>query len=304
MNEVGINFRGLFVNPRAIIIALMLVAGMIVVLPHSAGAKSSPTYYVSLGDSYSVGYQPGLGSTPGYTVPVAKNTKMTLKNFGCGGATTDSILNTIGCPSVMAHTAGAVAYPTTTQIAAADAFIAKNKGHIGLITVSIAGNDVTTCVKDPDPIACVGTATSNVKKNVTTLANDLRAAAGSTTPIIGLTYPDVILGLYVYPTQPTTPARMSLAQLSVVAFQSLINPALSESYAQVGGLFVDMTTATGAYTPLTNTVNVKKYGEIPAPVASVCALTWFCSKGDIHAKTTGYNLEARLIVSKFKSIKK
>jgi lysophospholipase L1-like esterase len=304
MNEVGINFRGLFVNPRAIIVALTLVAGMIVVLPHSAEAKSSPTYYVSLGDSYSVGYQPGLGSTPGYTVPVAKNTKMTLKNFGCGGATTDSILNTIGCPSAMAHIAGAVAYPTTTQIAAADAFIAKNKGHIGLITVSIAGNDVTTCVKDPDPIACVGTATSNVKKNVTTLANDLRAAAGSTTPIIGLTYPDVILGLYVYPTQPTTPARMSLAQLSVVAFQSLINPALSESYAQAGGLFVDMTTATGAYTPLTNTVNVKKYGEIPAPVASVCALTWFCSKGDIHAKTAGYNLEARLIVSKFKSIKK
>ena len=304
MNEMGMNFRGLFVNPRAIIVALTLVAGMIVVLPHSAEAKSSPTYYVSLGDSYSVGYQPGLGSTPGYTVPVAKNTKMTLKNFGCGGATTDSILNTIGCPSAMAHIAGAVAYPTTTQIAAADAFIAKNKGHIGLITVSIAGNDVTTCVKDPDPIACVGTATSNVKKNVTTLANDLRAAAGSTTPIIGLTYPDVILGLYVYPTQPTTPARMSLAQLSVVAFQSLINPALSESYAQAGGLFVDMTTATGAYTPLTNTVNVKKYGEIPAPVASVCALTWFCSKGDIHAKTTGYNLEARLIVSKFKSIKK
>ena len=229
---------------------------------------------------------------------------MTLKNFGCAGATTDSVLTTIGCPSVLPHTAGAVRYPTTTQIAAAGAFIAKNKGHIGLITVSIAGNDVTSCAKDPDPISCVGTATTNVKKNVTTIANDLRAAAGSKTPIIGLTYPDVILGTYVYPTQPTTPARMSLAQLSVVAFQSLINPALSESYAQAGGLFVDMTAATGAYTPLTNVVNVKKYGEIPAPVASVCALTWFCSKGDIHAKTTGYNLEARLIVSKFKSIKK
>ena len=44
-----------------------------VVLPQAAQAagRRAPTYYVSLGDSYSVGYQPGIGATPGYTVYVA-----------------------------------------------------------------------------------------------------------------------------------------------------------------------------------------------------------------------------------------
>ena len=43
-----------------------------------------------------------------------------------------------------------------------------------------------------------------------------------------------------------------------------------------------MTKATGAYTSLKRTVHTKAYGTIPVPVASVCTLTWFCAKGDIH----------------------
>ena len=131
-------------------IAALLVGGSTLALPVEAGAATkSPTYYVSLGDSYAVGYQPGKGSTAGYTVPVAKGTHLTLVNFGCGGATTSSILNNVGCPDVLPHTTGGQAYPTTTQIAAAEAFITAHKGHIGLITVSIGGNDVTGCVSRP-----------------------------------------------------------------------------------------------------------------------------------------------------------
>ncbi|MGH9917261.1 MAG: hypothetical protein ACRD6W_00075, partial [Nitrososphaerales archaeon] len=53
------------------------------------GKVKTPVYYVSLGDSYSVGYQPTPSeATPGYTAYVAKKKKMTLENFGCGGATT------------------------------------------------------------------------------------------------------------------------------------------------------------------------------------------------------------------------
>ena len=39
----------------------------------------------------------GSGATSGYTGYVAKKLKMQLENFGCGGATTASILNTVGC---------------------------------------------------------------------------------------------------------------------------------------------------------------------------------------------------------------
>jgi len=34
--------------------------------------------------------------------------------------------------------------------------------------------------------------------------------------------------------------------------------------------------------------NVPPYGKIPVPVADVCALTYYCSEGNIHANTKGY----------------
>jgi lysophospholipase L1-like esterase len=271
--------------------------------PAPAAAKA-PTYYVSLGDSYSVGYQPGLGATPGYATYVANRTHLTLANFGCAGATTTSLLTTIGCPAVLPHTAGGMAYPTTTQIAAATAFIAAHKGHIGLITVSIGGNDVVPCAEKSNPVACVATATAGIKINVASIASQLRAAAGAKVPIIGSTYPDVILGTYVYPTHPAPTAAVNLAKISVVAFKSLVNPALAKAYATSFGAFVDVTRATGAYTSLTRTVRTKAYGTIPVPVASVCALTWFCKKGDIHPMNAGYTLIGKLIVAKYAAIKR
>jgi lysophospholipase L1-like esterase len=253
--------------------ALLMISCVMTGLVGIAGtaqAAKSPTYYVSLGDSYSVGYQPGLGSTPGYTAVVAKATRMTLVNFGCAGATTTSLIATIGCPGVLPHTAGGATYPTTTQAAAAEAFLSAHRGHIGLVTVSIGGNDVTACATYPNPISCVSTAVTAITKNVSSLAVALRAAAGPGVPLIGLTYPDVILGGYV------------TAQ----------------------GSLVDVTKATGAYVPLTKTVHYRPYGTIPAAVASVCTLTWYCAQGNIHAKTKGYTLIGKLVVARFDALRR
>jgi lysophospholipase L1-like esterase len=295
-------------RPRILVsVALSALALLAVVTIDGASAQAatrSPTYYVSLGDSYSVGYQPGLGSTPGYTVYVARHTGMTLVNFGCSGATTTSILNLIGCPIVLPHTAGAVTYPTTTQIAAAQAFISAHRGHIGLITVSIGGNDVIGCSFQANPIPCVATGIDSIKTNVATLASDLRTAAGPRVPIIGSTYPDVVLGRYVFPHNPAPPSAVNLAKLSVTAFKVLINPALSKAYASAGGSLVDVTAATGAYTSLNRTVNTTAYGTIPLPVASVCALTWVCVRGDIHAQTSGYTLIGKLYVARLNRVKR
>ena len=118
-------------------------------------------------------------------------------------------------------------------------------------------------------------------------------------PLIGLTYPDVILGGYVYPKQPATASTLSLAKLSVVAFKSLINPALTKAYVPAQGSLVDVTKATGAYVPLTHTVRYRPYGTIPAAVASVCTLTWFCAQGNIHATTKGYTLIGKLVVARY-----
>jgi len=280
------------------------VTGVLATAPPAQASAEPSTYYVSLGDSYSVGYQPGRGATPGYTAIVAKSTGLKLVNFGCGGATTTSLVSSIGCPDVLPHTAGAVVYPTTTQEAAAEGFLTDHRGHIGLITVSIGGNDVTACATQANPIGCVSTAVAGITKNVTNLAVALRTAAGASVPLIGLTYPDVILGSYVYPKQPAPAAAASLAKLSVVAFKSLINPALAKSYAAGNGSLVDVTKATGAYVPLSRTVRYRPYGTIPTAVARVCSLTWFCSQGNIHATTTGYTLIGKLVVARFNSTRR
>jgi hypothetical protein len=100
----------------------------------------------------------------------------------------------------------------------------------------------------------------------------------------------VILGEWV----GENPDR-SLAELSVVAFRSLLNPALKEMYTSVKGRFVDVTKATGAYTPLEQTTTLAPYGEIPLAVARVCELTAYCAYRDIHPNRKGYGIIADLV---------
>jgi lysophospholipase L1-like esterase len=259
-----------------------------------ARARPAPRYYVSLGDSYSVGYQPGRGQTrngfPDQVVAKAarRGLRLRLVNFGCGGATTTSIQVGTSCPLAAVQSPG---YGGLSQTGAAEAFLRAHVGQVALITVSIGGNDVTKCVGSPDPVSCVAQATTAIKTNVSQLAADLRAA-GPAVPIVGTTYPDVVLGAWVRP-----PANRPLARLSIIAFQALINPALRQSYASAGGRLVDVTKRTGAYIPLTRTVTLKPYGVIPVAVARVCTLTYYCDVGDIHAKTPGYGVIADLIVA-------
>ena len=276
-----------------------------------SSSSSSPTttapstYYVSVGDSYAAGYQPVVSdpstgrASPGYVTYVATHLKMQLVNFGCPGATTTSLLTEVGCATTLKGQAGARSYPSSTQIAAAVSFIKAHSGHIGLITVSISGNDVTACAKQANPVPCVAAASASIKTNVASAADQLRAAAGASVPIMGLTYPDVILGSWVYPTHPPSATQMALAGLSVTAFKTIINPALQAAYATAQASFVDVTQLTGAYTPLTTTVNDPTYGTIPAAVASVCTLTWYCQLGNIHPRDPGYAAIGKFIVSAY-----
>ncbi len=110
--------------------------------------------------------------------------------------------------------------------------------------------------------------------------------------IVGTTYPDVTLGEWVGPNP-----NQALARASVVAFQNLINPTLKKAYASARAKFVDVTAASGAYGSLEETATrLTAYGEIPLPVAKVCEYSYYCEYRDIHARTNGYRLIAKLIV--------
>ena len=195
-----------------------------------------------------------------------------------------------------------------TQAAAAEAFLAAHHGHIGLITVSISGNDVTTCATQANPISCVSNTVAAITKNVRRKPGNSacaqprrpRGAPSSVSP----TPTSLLQGAYVYPKQPAPAAAVSLAKLSVVAFRSLINPALVKAYATANGSLVDVTKATGAYIPLTKTVRDSPYGTVPVAVANVCSLTWFCAQGNIHATTKGYTLIGRLVVARYAALRR
>jgi lysophospholipase L1-like esterase len=282
--------------------------------------RAAPLYDLSLGDSYSVGYQtPAVQDGPGYTDEVAEREHLQLENFGCGGATTTSLVATIGCKG--SQEAGhAVRYPSTTQEQAALHFIAEHPKQIGLITISIGGNDVTDCANAPaGAIGCVLAAKNTILTNVDKLVTDLNTALtkdGDTAKLVGLTYPDVILGDDVYPVGATDP---TLAALSVTAFDSLINPTLRAAYTSVpNGSFVNVTSApyvkgsiaatagddTGSWNDSTGvytgpTTRLRPFGRsVPESVAEVCHLTYYCSiSDDIHPDSEGYTFITSLILA-------
>jgi lysophospholipase L1-like esterase len=284
------------ISRRASLTACVAAIGALAIVP-AAQAKSTQ-YYVSLGDSYASGYQPGKGNTKEgfvYQVPaLAKKRGYNLKvvNFGCAGATTKSMMEQIGCTKA-ALGPGAKPF-NKTQIAAATDFIKANRKKVALITVSISGNDVTKCVSAADPITCVAEAQAAIKANIGTAAKQLRAAAGSKPVMVGTTYPDVVLGAWV---NPGGAGAQNIANLSVVAFKSLINPTLKASYAEGKGKFVDVTAKTGAYGDMNVTETLAPYGSIPKPVADVCRITWYCEKRDIHANKAGYAIIAKMVAA-------
>ncbi len=308
--------------------------------------------YIALGDSYSVGYQPVPTSeaTSGYTGYVANKLKMTLEDYGCGGATTESILSYTGiCGTGGMY--GPAAIPSElpdpvitgdTQIQNAVAFIDANPGKVGLVTVSISGNDITSCVSTPNPVICVldrmngiTDATynasgedipDNVKSLVDQLSTALDANGDSSAPIVGASYPDVILGEWVNPglTPGDSSSAQGLAGESVEAFDSIINPALATAYESVtGGKFVNVTAApqfggngTGITTPLSGQRQVglsKKYAptspaaisipkgtKVPLSVSDICKYTYYCTLQNIHANTKGYTFIGKEIFAALK----
>jgi lysophospholipase L1-like esterase len=287
--------------------ALLVLAPAASAASHQkAAVRSGPVKgtLLSLGDSYSVGWQELPGGGQGSTrngpadqlVPLAaaRGWHLRLVNLGCGGATTTSMLtaSAVGCaPAALAP--GAANYPNESQTQAAVAFIKSHPNQVKVVTISIGGNDVDGCPTQSDPTGCVKANMPGATRNVTKIVKQLRAAGGKQMRIIGSTYPDVELGLWVHPTALGA-NTLALVPGSISAFQDDINPGLKKAYNTVGAAFVDVTKATGAYGPFVATTD-PTFGQIPVPVAKVCTLTYFCDGTfNIHMKTPGYHIIAAL----------
>jgi lysophospholipase L1-like esterase len=261
---------------------------------HAAG----PFYYLSLGDSLAVGEQPNdpsptvtlHGFSNDVVTDLASKVSLTLENFGCGGATSSSVLTSLGCSD---EAADGVPYTATTMLQAAINFIDTHPGQVKLITVEISANDYAPCVISlAPPASCVSAVLPSIESNIKNIAGQLRAAAGPSTVILGLTdYLDALAYWLNGPTGKTS------AKDWIAEFRSTLIPALQSAYAPSKGTLVNIIADSGSYIPLKKTVSDPPYGKVPLAVARNCTLVWMCASknGDAHPTTPGYSLMARAI---------
>ncbi len=250
-----------------------------------AGASSAPApadgFYLALGDSLAAGRQPTTGDQPtrGYAGPVLAGLQQTrpgtaLKNLGCSGETTGSMLR-----------GGLCRYPEGTQVAAATAFLTANPGKVPFVTLDIGANNVLRCATPAIDQACATSSTAAAAADLATILSRLRTAAPQAT-IVVLTYYNPLLAAY-----RQNPAGQQLAAQSQPLLADL-NRAVAASAATVGAKVADVA---GAFANTTTTASAGS--SEPTNVARVCAWTWMCSRNDIHANDEGYAAMARAVLA-------
>jgi lysophospholipase L1-like esterase len=262
-----------------------VVAAPAATLTPAARADDSPTTYdVSLGDSLAQGFQPNGDVTRGYAeqlygLLVADRPKLRLVKLGCGGESTVSMRFGSQDPTVVGSCGPPryykVLYPRGTQLAEAVSFLEAHKGKVALVTIDIGANDLSWrdgrgndvfCLLEPDGCAA---RTASTAENLAAILADLRTAAGPDVPIVGMSYYDVFAPLCV--SDPSLPF--------VCGRVDAFNATLVDTYAAAGDPVADVA---GAFEN-DNLVNA---------AAHVCAWTWFCAVGDVHANTAGYGVIA------------
>lgn len=168
-------------------------------------------------------------------------------------------------------------------------------GHakdVRLVTVVLGGNDVTPCASEDDWRTCATRQMTEVQIALDTLLTEVRSRVGPDVPIIGLTYPDVLLAEPVIGS-----ATEEYATASLAFFRDIVNPALEAVYTRHGALLADVTEHFGAYLPVEQTVEVPGRGRIPERAAEICRLTFYCELRDLHPNVAGHESIAELVES-------
>ena len=248
--------------------------------PSSTTPQQEQQIHLSLGDSYATGYGPD-GTGQSFAHLVAEQSNLKLINLACNGATSADLATKPAC--------GPDAKGKTQVDAAVEAL---RGSKVGLVTMVIGGNDLAPCAVSQQPLQCATTTVAGIKTNVAATLTKLRAASPDV-KIVGLTYPDIFLGAWV---NPSFPNGKNIATLSVRMFQNF-NTEITAEYAKFGANFADVTQATGGYAALSDVTQDPKYGQVPASVAKVCTLTYFCDRTDVHATPAGHRAIADAVTA-------
>jgi hypothetical protein len=265
-----------------------LVLGMVAVVTPASSVGSPEAaerdFYLALGDSLAAGHQPGRGDTAnGYVNDVWEDFAqqiqgLGLRNVACSGETSHSLIT--GKRSPCRYAAG-------SQLKAALGFIAKHPGHIAFITVDVGPNDIFEhCLQETGLLerSCVISVMPAVRTRLSHIFRALSTAAGSSVPIVSMTYFDPLLGFW-----EMVPHGRALARASLRSFRAA-NARFRKEYQDEGVGFARVA-RTFRIQDFSHKVVVPGRGSLPLNVALTCRWTWFCSTrafGDPHPNRVGY----------------
>jgi lysophospholipase L1-like esterase len=248
------------------ILAVAIGLGLMAAQPVGAGSPApSPStvrYYLSLGDSLSVGFQPTGPEAddhrtdqgyPDQLVVLARDAipGLELVKLGCPGESTSSMIEpNPRCPQ-----------PNGSQLDEALAFIEAHPGAVAFITIDIGFADFPN-----DDIASLTPGIEAIEQNLPQILYALEQAAPGI-PLVGMTIYDPFLPAWLTGDE-------GLAELSVLIVHS-INRALMGVFAASGASVADVE---GAFdtADFTTIVPLEGVGDVPLNVARVCTWTWLC----------------------------
>lgn len=279
--------------------ALALAIALLALAPGAAHAAKDKTVSVALGDSLSVGVQPKAGggnrnTSDGYADRLAKLAGTKLVNYGCGGATSESIYTGKKACSPSLKTPYKNKSAKTSQLAAAEKYLRANRSKVAFVTIDIGANDVASCAQGGKlDVACVTAGLARLKKNTPVIAKRLRKAAGKNVTLVAMTFYNPFLQSWF-----TNPG---LAEATVKIAKDQFNKQIIEAYKKQGFKIADVGTAFGTYKPFTQTTTYNGRAGVPVAVANICKYTWMCAAAprgpDIHANKAGYALIAKTFKS-------
>jgi lysophospholipase L1-like esterase len=273
----------------ALAAVLLIAAGL---LPTVAQARPA-RYYVSLGDSLSVGIQPNragrsLTTRQGYVDYLYRTERrrfrgLRLVKLGCGGEDTTTIRTNSAACSYGRY---------RNQLEAAEAFLRRHRRQIAFVTIDIGANEVTGCLPGGAvDFTCIAKGLASAKRNVPKIAKRLRRVGGRRMQILGMTYYDPFLQFYVRGGS----LNRSLATGSL-SLAKQFNADLSSAYRRRRIKVADVWRAFETDNR-TGRTTLAPYGSIPTNVARICQLTWMCAPApvgpNIHANRKGYKLIAK-----------
>ncbi len=176
-------------------------------------------------------------------------------------------------------------YRLRVQLADAVAFLLTHRGSVKLVTIDIGANDLEICGNIEtgiDPV-CVQDAFSDVGANLPKILKALRLAAGPNVPIVGMNYYNPFLAAWLV-------GATELAEQSnqlVAAYNGLLGSIYQVFHMPVADVATAFDTANFELVPAPSPPFPPM---VPQNVLNVCALTYMCALGNIHATTDGYGV--------------